>query len=121
MHVTLIVVVKVPYRTVLVITFEHISNVDGGSIQPVPILPDGIFTRNKTNMTSIGAIAVDGVTGELVYHHHPQSEKHAHTIVFSVEHQQVAIPKWMQFATVSIIAGPKANKNYFYRYYFNVM
>jgi hypothetical protein len=53
---------------VLVITFEHIRNADGGSIQPMPILPNGIFMHNKTNKTCFQAIAGDGVTGELACH-----------------------------------------------------
>jgi hypothetical protein len=53
----------------------------------LPILPGGIFMHNKSNMTSIGAIAVDGVTGVLVCNHHPQPEKHGHTKVFSIQHQ----------------------------------
>jgi len=83
----MIVVLKASHQMVLVITFVHIRNADGGSIQLTPILPGSIFTRNKTNMTSIGAIAVDNVTGELICYHHPQSEEHVHTIIFSIQHQ----------------------------------
>ena len=100
--------------------FWKISNVDGGSIQPTPILPGGIFTCNKTNTTSIGAISVDGVIRELLCHHHPQLEKHAHAIVFLIRHQ-VATPEWMQLTTLSIIAGQKADKNNVYHYFFNVV
>ena len=99
----MIAVIKAPHQMVLVIAFEHISNTD--DIQPASILPGGIFMCNKTDMTSIRAIAVDGVTGELVCHHHPRWEKHEHTIVFSIQYQQVATPKWMQNTTSSIIAG----------------
>ena len=70
-RVTSIMAIKVGHQAVLVITFEHISNANGGSIQPTPILPGGIFTCNKANMTSLGAISFDGVTGELICHHHP--------------------------------------------------
>ena len=113
--------IKAPHQTVLVVTFEHISNADGGSIQPTPILPSGVFICIKTNMTSIGAITVDGVTGELVCHHHPQLEKHAHPIVFSIQHQRVATSKWMQLTTSSVVAGQKDDKNNLYHYYFNAM
>jgi len=95
---------------VLIIAFEYISTLDDGSIQPTPILPGGIFMCNKTNMTAIGAIAVDGVTRELVCHHHPQPEKHARAKVFSIQHQQVATSEWMQLTTLSIIGGQKADK-----------
>ena len=76
---------------------------------------------NKTNTTSIGAMAVDGLTRELICHCHPQPDKHAHAIVFSIQHQQVDIPNWMQLTTLSVTGGQKADKNNSYKYYFNVM
>jgi hypothetical protein len=66
--------------------------------------------HNKMITTSIGAISAVGITGELICQHHPQFKRHAHTTVFSIQHQQVATPKWMQLAT-SIIAEQNANKS----------
>lgn len=77
-RVTMIVLLQL---MVLVITFKHIRNADGDSIQSMPIFPSSIFKFNNTNTTSIEDIAVGDVTGELVCNHHPQLEEHDHTIV----------------------------------------
>ena len=58
----MIVVIKTTHRAVSIIACKHISDAYGASIQPTSTLPSCIFMRNKTDMTSIGAIAVDGVT-----------------------------------------------------------
>jgi hypothetical protein len=71
-------------------------------------------------MTSTRVITVNGISRELVCNHHPQLEKHAHIIVFSIQHQRVATPKWMQLTTSSVIAGQTADKNISYQYYFDV-
>ena len=73
--------------------------------------------RNKTNMTSIGAMAADGLARELFCHCHPQPQNHAHAIVFLIQHQ-VDIPKWMQLTTLSVIGGQQADKNNSYKYIF---
>ncbi len=73
-----------------IITFEHNSNADGGFIQPSPVISSGVFTQNNTNTTSIEAVSVHSVTGELVCHHHPQWEEHTCTIIFPIPHQRVA-------------------------------
>jgi hypothetical protein len=58
----MIVVIKTTHQAVSIIACKHISDVYGASIQPTSILPGCGFMRNKTDTTSIGAIAVDGVT-----------------------------------------------------------
>ena len=63
---------------------------------------------------------LDGQTGELICHYHPQSEEHAHTIVLLIQNQSCET-QWMQLTTSSIIVGQKANQNNLYHYYFHVM
>jgi len=48
-------------------------------------------------------------------------EQHANPLVFLVQYQRVATPKWMHVATSSIVTGQKANKNNAYHYYGNIM
>ena len=117
----MIVVIKMTHRAVCIIACKHISNAYGASIQLMSILPGCVFMRSKTDRTFIGAIAVDGVTWLLIWHHHPQTEQHANPIIFSVQYQWVATPKWMHVATSSIVTGQKANKNNSYHYYRNIM
>ena len=61
----MIVVIKMMHRAVSIIACKHISDVYGESIQLTSILPGCVFRHNKTDTTSIGAIAVDSVTVHL--------------------------------------------------------
>ena len=107
---TMIVLIMTLQLMVLVITFEHIRNADGDSIQSMPIFPSSIFKFNITNTTSIEDIAVGDVTGEFVCNHHPQLEEHDHTIVSLIQQQWVATPKWMQLTTSSVITKQKLTR-----------
>lgn len=86
-------VIEVPHQTVLIVAFEYNSNGDGSSIQPTSVLSCRIFTHNKTNISFDRAILINGVTSKLIFHHHPQLEKHVHILVSFIQQQQVKMPE----------------------------
>jgi hypothetical protein len=78
-----------PHGPVRLVWSENITEIDDHSIQLIPILSSHTFLCNKTIMTSVSAIIVDGVTCEFMLHNHPQTEKHPHSRVPMSCHAQM--------------------------------
>ena len=58
----MIVVKQAPHGAVSIITMKHFRDAYHMTVQAAPILPGRVLAGNKTNLTSIQAIIVDGVT-----------------------------------------------------------
>jgi hypothetical protein len=72
-------------RTVFVVGRKHVHDTNNRAVQPCSIPASRDLPGHKTDTTTIRAITIYGVTGQLVWRCHPQMQAHANSIVLSIK------------------------------------
>jgi hypothetical protein len=76
---------KMPNSTVFVVGRKHVHYTNNCAVQQCSIPSDRHLPGHKTDMATIHAITIYGVTSQLVWRCHPQAQAHANSIVLSIE------------------------------------
>ena len=84
-RVPTIVMEKLPNCTIFVVRRKHVHDTKNRTVQPCSIPAGRDLHGNKTDMATIRAITINGVTHQLVGRCHPQAQAHANPTVLPIE------------------------------------
>jgi hypothetical protein len=66
------------------------------TIKPSPIFPSRVLPSGKSNTTTIRSVGIQGKAGQFIFNNHTDMQKHSHSTIIALQHNNVATAKQMQ-------------------------